>query len=586
MKKILLYISVVVMMFSCIKDAEHHLQEKYPVSTQLMVTVNIDANGATFVGSIERQIKEPVIDHGFVWGSEQNPTLVNSHVSLGAFDTGNDFQTRITYDLKPNQTYYVRTYITTNDYVVYGEAVQFISLGSSPPIIERIEPSEITCYMDKITVYGKNFCSDKADAKIDNRRYYIESISPDSIVLRSNEINIGTNAFNLSIFDKTIPVTFEATGLVIESINPQPAEVGSVVTIKGRHLSNINNIVFPNASNIQFAFGTYIYSDIFVEIVEQNDTEVKIQIPVLKEGKSTLQIHDTKGFYSTLSIDILSPWKPADIPFDLPSNTEFCNYQDILYTLNNNTIYQLDMQNQTYQSITMIPEETFSYAIKKYFMIENNFYLCTESGLFHCYNVTTNTWEKLPSQTSPYGLIGYRDYPVLCFSIEGKIYMIAYLVPYYYVGFLFEYDPVIKIWEPIKNVDYIIAWHNYGFTCTAAIYNGKTYISSNNRIWEFDNQTHLFQEKNQSATGKYSYTYNNKIYIAGNNYLSHIYNANNYIAAGSSFIEYDPEINQIKQLPQLSYSNISLMYFWKNFLYAHVYTEGKYEYLVFDLSEL
>ena len=553
-------------MFSCKKDAEHNLRNNSYSLISTQPVANLDKTGVTFVGSITKAGKEPIIDHGFVWNTNGSPTINDSHISLGEMKDIKDFQAKVTYDLKPDQNYYMKAYIKTDNYIMYGDQVMFNSLGSSLPVIERIEPAEITCYMDQITIYGKNFCSNISDAKITDSwtYYYIESISPDSIVIRMNYINPGTSTFKLSIFDKTIPVSFEAVGLVFESIEPQPAEIGSIVSIKGRNLSNIQTIY-----DIFYSGG--------VEIIEKRDTEIKIKIHVLKEGKTTLQIMDTRNTF-LLPIDILSPWKAIELPFELPivsfdKQLTYCNYQDKFYTLINTTIYQLDMQNKTYLPIAMIPEKYFE--IRRYCMIENNFYICERYGAFYCYDVTTNILEELPS--APHGNISY---PVLSFSIEDKVYLISYDgFDYLSNFFLLEYDSATKIWKQISNVDYIFEYNYSSYydniICTATIHKGKAYISANNKIWEFDNQTYSIQEKIMNETGKYSYTYNNKIYIAGSN-----------------FIEYDPEINQIKQLPKLSYTIYSI-FFWKNFLFAYVNTDANttngylvYEYLVFDLDEL
>ena len=550
MKKILIYIAVAVVMFSCKKDVEHQWHNSYPIlSTQPVL--DIDDTGVTFVGSIKQNGKEPIVDHGFVWSVKENPTKKDSHISLGALNNDKDFQTRIVNDLKPNQTYYVKAYIATNDYVVYGDEKKFISLGSSPPIIERLEPSEITCYINKITVYGKNFCSDKADIKINLWDGYILSVSTDSIVIGLSNIIIGTNTFELSVFDKTVLITFEAVGLIIESIEPQPAEIGSIVSIRGRHLKNIREIRL---------------SGTLVEILEMNDTEVKIKIPVVKEGLLTLKITDTKGFNYNLTIDILSPWKSIELPFILHNNV-FCNYLNKLYTLNNMSVYQLDMQNRTNQSIAKMPEEPLWKNTFRYFIIGSKFYICTQSDLFLSYDIATDTWEKLPSYTHIIPRM-FND-PVLCFSIGDKGYVVSYCSTFN-KNTLIEYDSSSRTWKEKSDVTYIFSpwfWNN----ATVTTFNGKAYISAMDRIWEFDSQTYLFQELFMAETGHWTgaaqlFTYNDKIY-----------------KSGSIYVEYDPATNQTKQLPQLVFSS-SVMFIWENFLFVSAYSNNNNEYLVFDLS--
>lgn len=551
MKRVFIYLSVAIAICSCKKDAEHQLMNDYSLPSTKPV-FNIDNSGVTIAGTIKQFGKEPIIDHGFVWSTKEEPTLNDSHISLGILESKNDFSIRITHDLKPGQTYYVRAYIATDNYVVYGEQQIFKSLGSSAPIIERIEPAEITYYMKRIIVYGKNFCSNKSDAKINSWNYYIDSISPDSIVIYCQSLSRGTNTLELSIFDKKVPVTFEAVGLIFENATPTRAEIQSVVSIKGRHLNNIKEIRFTDSH--------------IVDIVEKSEKEVKIKIPVLKDGPATLRIMDIKhsSYYDTehvfeLPFEIISPWKKVDLPFELPQ-VSFCNYQDILYTFNIPNIYRLDLQSKTYQSIATIPQNLPWPDYTLYFMIGSKFCICTRGDLFLCYDVATGSWENLPSYTKHY------NSPILGFSIENKGYVYGKNSGY---GdyFLYEFDPSTKLWRLIDNINHISNWPDGNVS--AAVCNGKAYVSAGNKIWEFDNQTYSFEEKVSSAIdGWYSFTYNDKVY-----------------SAGSRLIEYDPATNQIEQLPQQIYSYMRTMFFWKNFLFAYVYTDKEYEYLAIDLDK-
>jgi len=567
MKKIFLYTLIAVALFSCVKDVEH----KYSLPSIKQV-IDVSSTGVTISGSVKQHGKEPIIDHGFVWSSKGNPTLSDSRISLGALDNDKEFQAKITYDLKPNQIYYARAYIVTKDYIVYADEQSFTSLGSSTPIIERIEPAEINIYNTRqITIYGKNFCSDRANAKVNQPyTYYIESISPDSIVFRVDYISLGTNTFNLSIFDKTVPVTFEAVGLTLEKIEPKTAEIGSVVSIKGRFLGYINRI-------------SHIGDWDLIDIIEKNDTEIKIRVPVLKEGQATFRVWDSRNYiYELPPIDIISPWKIFELPFkpsDLSpwggyqSRVTFCNYQDKLYALDNKTIYQIDIQNKTVQIIATMPEEPINN-VNLFFMIGSKFYICTEDELFLSYDITTNIWEKIPSYSTS------NSTPVLCFTIEEKAYIVAYTFVNSHV--LFEYDSVTKMWKLISGTDQIFS--NFSSVCAASIHNGKAYISSNNKIWEFDNQAYSFEEKILYPTKKYSHTYNDLIYMAGNDFH---FSGSHLVMGGNDFIEYNPTTNQIREFQQYKYNyTTNMMFFWKNFLFALANTGDKYEYLVINLDEL
>ncbi len=552
MKHILTCLLVVFAVFSCKRDEEHQLQNKYPVVTQPIIQV--DNTGVTIKCSVEQYGEKPIVDHGFVWSTKENPTLSDLRISLGALDAGKNFQARIEHDLKPNQTYYVRAYSATSDFIVYSDQHSFVGQGSAVPVVYRVGPSEITCYMQKIVVYGKNFCNNKNDINL-NYWGWVESASRDSIVINLQRIYMGTNTFELSIYGKTVTVTFEAVGLVFEDMAPRTAEVGSVVTIKGRHLSYIQEVSFTNFP--------------IVEIVEKTDTEIKIKIPALKEGPATLRLMDVfyHGYYSPdyieLPFNIISPWKKVEFPFELTYG-DFHNYQDKLYTMDKISIYQLDVQNKTYQMIAKMPEEPFWDGVK-YFMMDSKFYICMQGDLFLRYDVTTGTWEKQPSYTENF------NYPKICFSIHDKAYVCADISTHYGDYNLFEYDTTTKLWRQVNKLPHIFEWPNNSVTTTVC--NGKAYIINDTKIFEFDPQTNNINEKISGEFNVWrSFTYNNKVYILGS--------AGALIKHIPILIEYDPVTNQLRQMNRPISDCIAFL--WKNLLFT---VNSNDEYVVIDLEE-
>ena len=588
MKKIFIYLCIANTIFSCVKDAEHRLSEDDFDIMLLSSNVFSDNTGLFFQGILEKQSKEEIIDHGFIFGTRRTDhwsfnendfenwlnessdkiirdfLLANgSRVALGKLEDIKNFRHEQHVNIAPGKKYLVVAYLTTKDYTIYSEVKVILCNGSKPPIIERIEPAEISCYMNQITVYGKNFCSNKEDIKIDWWKGYIQSVSMDSIVIGLSNVDIGTNTIELSIFDKTVPITFEAVGLIIESIEPQTAEIESVVTIKGRNLENTQEVLI---------------SDTRVEILEKNDTEIKIRIPVLKEGQAKLKIRDTKylwyhnpnhEFILPFDILILSPWKSIEFPF-LMHHGVFCNYQNKLYTLNNMSIYQLDMQNKTYQPIAKMTEEPFWTDVMSYFMIGSKFYICTQSDLFLSYDIATDTWEKLQSYTHTiYNSPTWYNLPVICFSIGEKGYAVSYCSTFN-KNTLIEYNSSSKTWKEIADVTHIFSpWFSNNATVTT--FNSKAYISVMDRIWEFDSQLYLFKELFMAETSHWT----GAAQLFANNDLIYIINY-------SDFIEYNPATKHIKYLPRFVYSFSSAMFLWDNFLYAKI-GEG-YEYIVFDLN--
>ncbi|PZR08833.1 MAG: hypothetical protein DI539_22420, partial [Flavobacterium psychrophilum] len=84
------------------------------------------------------------------------PTLENSDtVSMGPMPSSNGFSATVNRSLLPGMKYYVRGYTRTDDYLVYGDIVSFVSSGSElPNSIVNIVPSLHLMPRNKITVFG------------------------------------------------------------------------------------------------------------------------------------------------------------------------------------------------------------------------------------------------------------------------------------------------------------------------------------------------------------------------------------------------------------------------------------------------
>ncbi|MTI96237.1 MAG: hypothetical protein FH749_12300 [Firmicutes bacterium] len=70
-------------------------------------------------------IGEPeATEHGHVWSTSPMPTVADAKTELGPVVEGESFTSELT-DLTPNTTHYVRAYVINEDYVAYGEEIEF-----------------------------------------------------------------------------------------------------------------------------------------------------------------------------------------------------------------------------------------------------------------------------------------------------------------------------------------------------------------------------------------------------------------------------------------------------------------------------
>lgn len=117
-------------------DEQEILPREYPRLRTLAVT-EISAEGATFNAEIFSNSEFEIVDHGFVWKDNRYynipPSLDEAGTAseqLGPIDGFKNFYFRVEDRLLVNQEYYVRAFVVTKDFTVYGNVVSFKSMGS------------------------------------------------------------------------------------------------------------------------------------------------------------------------------------------------------------------------------------------------------------------------------------------------------------------------------------------------------------------------------------------------------------------------------------------------------------------------
>lgn len=126
----------------------------YPRVSTLAIT-DINSSGATFHGEMIYS-GTSIKDYGFAWSMNKIPTFENSDtVSLGQLTSLGKFSKTVSRSLLPGTKYFVRGYLRTDSYLVYGDIVSFLSLGSETPYsIINIVPSLHLMPQGEVTVLG------------------------------------------------------------------------------------------------------------------------------------------------------------------------------------------------------------------------------------------------------------------------------------------------------------------------------------------------------------------------------------------------------------------------------------------------
>ena len=248
---IFLFISSVFILVNC--EKENARARSYPRVNTMPVS-EITEKGAKFNAEVYSMGTEKIIEHGFVWTIEANPTINYSNkILLGQCDSPGTYSTEILTSLKKDVKYTVKSFVQTSDHIVYGIPVDFISLGSGAPVITSFEPHSAE-WMDTLIIKGKNFSWAGGENVVKLNQTVCQILSstdsslqitvsydlPDLKSIVSVEL-----AGNVAVNTKD---TFRLIAPVIRDFYPKQARWGDTITVTGKGFLNDRYNVFISAT--------------------------------------------------------------------------------------------------------------------------------------------------------------------------------------------------------------------------------------------------------------------------------------------------------------------------------------------------
>ncbi len=260
MKFLLKKIIFILLLNSMVSCDEEVTSRNYPRIKTLPVT-EIKASGAKFNAEVIFRGDFEILNYGFVWAENENPTLINNDKFVFSENLqSSNFSTTITSTLEKEVEYFVRAFAQTSDFIVYGENVEFRSFGSDGPKIETIEP-KIGTIGDTIKIIGENFSFLNSKNVVQFNDSEAERVSStDSIVTVIVPLILGSNskvsisiAGNISNYEGQ----FDITKPTLSDFQPKVLAIDDTLTIYGTNfsLTNDGNIVEINekVSKVVFA---------------------------------------------------------------------------------------------------------------------------------------------------------------------------------------------------------------------------------------------------------------------------------------------------------------------------------------------
>lgn len=520
----------------------------YPRIETLVVT-DITENGVNFQANLIQLGNQPITNHGFVWGITEDISIASEDkVQLGAQSNAGKFEAIVKSGLEKDVTYFVKAFVATKDYFVYGKAIEFTSKGSMPPHIKDFSPLEAT-WGDTITIKGN----------------YFSALNKNNLV-RFGSINSNVVASNDSIIkcivppelnNKNVKISIEVAGNKSESLQSFRYKTPAIVGLASDEAAFSDTIRilmdYYNLNYVQVSFNSSIAEITstnlnFIEVIVPNSlTVTNPKIIVTSAGFSD----ELNGFQLKLPAitnitptTITNPNNPITIlgnNFNLdksfnqikifhPNGIQSVTQSEILLLEKGRIIIQPNLIIFGDLSVTLIDE----------FIIE----ITTHDFKTDQVKVSVkylSTWTK--KKDFP----GLSRYNAVGFAINGK--------GYFGTGFtedvnnnllndFWEYDPVLDQWLRINDLPGTPRAGAVSFTINNNAYVGLGLVGDYNKnnlfkdFYRYNSSTSLWTKVSDfQGVGRLSaasFTLNNKGYVGTGD------TGNSFGSSTDDFWEYNP----------------------------------------------
>jgi hypothetical protein len=475
----------------CAKDAEITLKD-YPIVVTSISQVS--GEGAVVNAEVLNPGKFKILSYGFVWGTNQMPDLSDNIKIFENGLTNHEFTYTINNALIRNELYFVRSYLKTDQYEIYGNAVNFESEGSLSPKIDDFAP--VTGAVGtKVVIHGENFASS----------------------LNGNIVKFGSR---VAIIDSATENT------IYTQVPEFPVPEFEMVNI-----------------SVVTAGDTATSADLF-----------HLLLPWIKKGNNDIWIGpynnanftlNGKGyFFSEGSLVEFDPEKNSITKLvSLPENSNSyilaASSATNGYVLINNNLYMFDPVTTGWTLIANFP---YARAYRDYiFYLNNEIYVGSgcdnygNSGYLYKYDGVKKLWiEKKASDNLTYS--NYISY----YSIQNEGYI---LHDKNNTGvFMYKYDPANNTWTTLTTYPLKLSYgfchffiDNTIFTCPGFIENWN-YENISNQVWQYDilnNEWKALQDRPKYMSVAMSISINGKGYI----FCRRDWNS----GFAAEFWEFDPE---------------------------------------------
>lgn len=254
-------------LFTC---KQHELGDTGFPRVRTLYVEMISDTGAVFKGEImDIPADCQILDHGFVWTEYPGATTYVEKVSLGSTLNTGEFQASASSAMTEGKKYYFKSFVQTPTLTIFGNEMDFISMGSLKPEIITISPTSGS-WRDTIVIHGKHFSSstyqlfvmfgDKTGQNISSTSTEIKTLVPPDL----DTVNCKIGIKFANVLYPSEQVFTLVPNIEVTSIEPTTGTWNTTVKIKGK--------------NLKYAQGA-LFNEVLAPIKRLSDTIAEVPVP-------------------------------------------------------------------------------------------------------------------------------------------------------------------------------------------------------------------------------------------------------------------------------------------------------------------
>lgn len=239
--------------------------------------------GTLFEGRILSTGSEAILEHGFLWDTQENPLPDQSSVAfLGPGENKSSFSVTVTSDIEKDRTYYARAFLITENHLSLGSVTTFKGGESIPAVITSVSPTQAVCG-DTVVIKGENFSFTPVNNMVlfNNVEAIVLNSGPGELLVKvppaaEGQVKIAITVSGLRAKNM---IDFTVMAPILTGFFPLSGTFGDTITLSGSNfcVDSLYSRVYFNNKRAQIVVMSRDHYKVIVP-PENNITPAEIQI--------------------------------------------------------------------------------------------------------------------------------------------------------------------------------------------------------------------------------------------------------------------------------------------------------------------